>query len=383
MSFNRVHQCLRADKGSRSLAVLLGASILLTAWLVWAFTARVTRYEIAESARIEAAGAAYPIQANAAGRVVSSNLVLGRSVRAGDVLAELDSETERLSLAEEKIHLEHLAPQLAALQAQLQAEGQGGLEDRHVLAVSVEAARAQYREAQAQAGLALDQEQRAVRLHADGILSDADLQRARADAQSKRAAADNLKSAVARLEPELNVRERDRQVQQKQIQGDIAKLQAEAAASSAAIRRLEYERNQRRLRAPVSGRLGECIALHAGSYVAAGQQLGIIIPEGNLQVVAEFAPSAAIGKVRPGQSAVMRLQGFPWAQYGTVRARVARVAEDIRNGQVRVELALDEAHQHSRIPLQHGLPGSVEVQVEQISPAAMLLRSAGQVLGSH
>lgn len=233
------------------------------------------------------------------------------------------------------------------------------------------------------AALAADQAGRAIRLHSDGILSDADTQRARADAQSKRAAADNLKAALARLEPELDVRERDRQARETQIQADISKLQADAAASTQAVRRLEYEVEQRRLRAPVSGRLGECVTLRPGSYLTAGQQLGDIIPQGNVQVVAEFAPSAAIGKVHLGQSAIVRLQGFPWAQYGTLRARVARVAEDIRDGKVRVELALDPVQKHSRIPVQHGLPGSVEVRVEQISPAAMLLRSAGQVLGPH
>jgi membrane fusion protein (multidrug efflux system) len=357
--------------------------VLLAAWLAWAFAARVTRYELADTARIEADGAAYPIQANASGRVVSSYLALGRSVKAGEVLTELDSDAQRLSLAEEKAHLENIGPQLAALSAQLRAEGQGGSDDRRVLAASIEAAQAQYREAETQAALAADQASRAIRLHADGILSDADTQRARADAQSKRAAAENLKASVARLNPELDVREHDRQARETQIQAEISKLQAEAAASSAAVLRLEYEVEQRRLCAPVSGRLGECVTLRPGSYLKTGDQLGVIVPQGKLQVIAEFAPSAAIGKIHPGQLAIVRLQGFPWVQYGTLRACVARVADDIRDGKVRVELALDTAQTHSHIPLQHGLPGSVEVQVEQISPAAMLLRSAGKALGSH
>jgi membrane fusion protein (multidrug efflux system) len=32
------------------------------------------------------------------------------------------------------------------------------------------------------------------------------------------------------------------------------------------------------------------------------------------------------------------------------------------------------------VPLQHGLPGSVEVEVERASPAALTLRTAGQLL---
>ena len=383
MSFHRVKRSLQADNGVCSLLGLLVAMGLLTAWLFWAFTARVPRYELADSARIEADGAAYPVQSSASGRVVSSSLILGRTVRAGDILIELDSEAQKLNLAQEQTHLASLKPQLAALEAQLEAEGQGNTEEHRVLDVSMEAARAQYRAADAEAALAAEQAQRASRLHADGIISDADAQRALADAQSKRATADNLKAAGSRLQPELKVRERDRQARQRQIQADIAKLQAEAASSEAAIRRLQFELDQRRLRAPVSGQLGECAVLRPGSYLAEGQRLGIIIPRGSLQVVAEFTPSAAIGRLRPGQPAVVRLEGFPWAQYGTVPASVTRVAEDIRDGKVRVELALDKTGRSSRIPLQHGLPGSVEVRVEQVSPAALLLRSAGQMLGSH
>lgn len=383
LGFHRVNQSLRADNGARSLVALLIAFLLLAAWLTWAFTAKLTRYELAERARIEADGTAYPVQSNVAGRVVSSSLVLGRTVRVGDVLAELDSDAQGFNLAQERTHLATLTPQIVALEAQLQAEEDESSDDRRVLAASVESARAQYREAETQAALAAAQADRSSRMYAEGILSDADMQRAQAEAQSKRAAADNLKAAISRFEPELGVREHDRQARQKQIQADIAKLQAEAAASSAAVRRFEYELAQRRLTAPVSGRLGECIPLRPGTYVSEGQKLGVVVPQGNLQVIAEFAPQAAIGKVRPGQSAIVRLQGFPWTQYGTVPAHVTRVADDVRDGTIRVELALDARHPPSRIPLQHGLPGSVEVRVERTSPAALLLRSVGQALGSH
>jgi membrane fusion protein (multidrug efflux system) len=48
---------------------------------------------------------------------------------------------------------------------------------------------------------------------------------------------------------------------------------------------------------------------------------------------------------------------------------------------VRVEFALIPSA-HPRIPLQHGLPGSIEVQTERVSPAALILRSAGELVGS-
>lgn len=381
-SFYRVRQSLRADSGIRSGAGLLIALALGAAWVVWAWQARITRYELSDSARLELDGAAYPVQANAAGELVGSTLILGKEVQAGDVLAELDDNDQRLSLQQERTHLASLEPHLAALRAQMHSEGEGRTDEHKVLGLSVDAARAQYDEAQAQAKLAESEADRARRLRADGILSEADTQRALTDAETKRAAADSFRLILSRLGPEQAVRERDRDVRQKQILGDIAKIEAEAETSSATIRRLEYEMGQRLIRAPVSGRLGECATLRPGVHINQGQQLGVILPHGKLQAIAEFQPADALGKVHPGQRATVRLQGFPWAQFGTVPATVTRVAGDIRDGKVKVELAVNAAA-NPRIPLQHGLPGSVEVEIERISPMALALRSAGQVLGAR
>lgn len=381
-SFQRVSGALASDRGGVSNLALMIAAGLMAGWVAWAFESRVTRYEMSESARLEVDRAAYPIQTSSAGRLAVSKLVLGKDVQAGDVLAELDSTAEQLSLQQERARVAAFQPQLAALNAQMASEDQGRTAERSVLALSIEGALARYREAEEQAAAAGEQANRALRLHAEGILSQADTERAQADALSKRAAADNLKIAIARLEPELKVREQDREVRKKQIASDIAELEAEMANSSAAIERAQYEIEHHRIRAPISGRLGECAPLHPGAQLSAGQQLGVILPPGKLEVIAEFQPAAALGKLHRGQRAQVRLDGFPWAQYGTIPAEVSRVADEIRDGRVRVELALG-ATLRTPILLQHGLPGSVEVEVERLSPAQLLLRSAGAMAGAH
>jgi hypothetical protein len=103
-----------------------------------------------------------------------------------------------------------------------------------------------------------------------------------------------------------------------------------------------------------------------------------IIP-GTLKIMTDFLPPAALGRIQPGQPARLRLEGFPWAQYGAVAATVASVASEVRDGWVRVELAV-RADAASPIPLQHGLPGTVEVEVDHVSPATLVLRTAGSLL---
>jgi multidrug resistance efflux pump len=380
-SFYRVSHSLRVDDGLRSSAGIVIALALAAGWTTWACKARVTRYEISESARLEVDAAAYPVQTSVSGQLAASQLILGKEVHLGDVLAEIESDNERLSLQEERTRLATLEPQLAALRSQMQSQDQGRTDERRVLSLSIDQARAQYREALVQASSAEQESERAGRLQAEGIMAEADAQRAKAVAQGKRSAAESLKIAISRLEPELEVRDTDRQVGVKESLGDAAKLQASMATSSARIKRLEYEIERRRIRAPISGRLGECANVRPGSHISEGQQLGVILPSGKLQIIAEFLPSA-LGKVRPGQHALLRLQGFPWAQYGTVSAQVSRVAGEIRDGKVRVELAVSSAAP-SRIPFQHGLPGAVEVQLDRISPAALILRSAGDLVGAR
>lgn len=381
-SFQQVNQSLRADRGLASTIGLFVAVILITAWIFWALTSRITRYEMSDSARLEVDAADYPVEASSSGRLIISYLTLGKEVHTGDVLAELDSTSERLNLQEERTRLAALGPQLAALQAQVQTENDGRRDERKVLALSTNGAQAQYNDANAQAVLAEEEWSRAKRLRAEGIMSEADAQRAQALAQSKRAVADSLKASLSKLEPELQVRERDREIKTKETLSNMAKLEAEITTASATVHRLEYEIERRRIRASVAGRLGECAALRPGSYISEGQKLGIILPSGKLQVVAEFQPSAALGKVHPGQPATLRLQGFPWAQYGVVTTEVSRVADEIRDGKVRVELAVHSRFP-SRIPPQHGLPGSVEVEIERVSPATLLLRSAGELVGAR
>jgi membrane fusion protein (multidrug efflux system) len=75
----------------------------------------------------------------------------------------------------------------------------------------------------------------------------------------------------------------------------------------------------------------------------------------------------------------VRLEAFPWAQYGSVSARVVTVAGEPSDGRIRVELALDPGH-HPDIRFQHGLAAAVDIEVEQASPADLVLRSVGSHL---
>ncbi|HZU51206.1 MAG TPA: HlyD family efflux transporter periplasmic adaptor subunit, partial [Sphingomicrobium sp.] len=172
----------------------------------------------------------------------------------------------------------------------------------------------------------------------------------------------------------------DREAAIHDLRSQVEALEADRLTTQKTIQRVQFEITRRRIVAPVSGKFGEVAILRSGAYVAEGEKLGTIIPSGELRVIADFPPPSALGRIHPGQPAHLRLQGFPWTQFGSVPTHVTSVAGEVRDGYVRVELAVDRSV--NSIPLQHGLPGTVEVQVENVTPAALLLRAAGQMIAT-
>jgi membrane fusion protein (multidrug efflux system) len=115
-----------------------------------------------------------------------------------------------------------------------------------------------------------------------------------------------------------------------------------------------------------------------GAVIREGDRVASIIPDGQVHAVAEFLP-LAMGRVRAGQPARLRLDGYPWTQYGHVPATVRSVASEPRDGRIRVELDL---HRSPSLPIavQHGLPGAVEIEVERVAPVDLLLRTLGRAV---
>ncbi|HYO15030.1 MAG TPA: HlyD family efflux transporter periplasmic adaptor subunit [Thermoanaerobaculia bacterium] len=377
--FSRTLRSLHADEHRRRALGLLPALVLLSAWAVWFFAAHVSVYEVTDAARLVATREAHPIAAPVDGRVVAVRAVLGQEVRPGDVLIELEGDEQRDRLEEERSRQAGLSGQAAALRQQIAAERRALADGRRAATAASEEARAKASEAEAAAHLAEEDAQRQTRLLVSGLVSEADVQRARSIAEQRREAAKGLRLAVDRLVWDQRSTESERRAKLDELQRDLAEIEAAVASTAPTVRRLGREIGLRTIRAPVDGWIGEIARVTRGSVVTEGELLGMVVPRGTLEVVAEFPPESALGRIRPGQPARARLTGFPSAQYGDLRATVARIAREPRDGRIRVELAT-HPDPLSPLPLQHGLPGTVEIEVERVTPATLVLRTVGKML---
>lgn len=364
------------DRGSRALSLF--TLLLIAAWLSWLFLARIPVTEASEDVRVQVDAAGYELAVVIEGRVLSVRGTVGAAVVAGEVIVELDDRETRqaLELARKRIH--SLAAVVDSLERQIAAERESiEAAERAAGAAAVEA-RARVDRTLAAARLADAEWAEITKLHEVDVATGAELRRSEAEAAQQRAVARELRSASARERFEQARGIGDRFVTIVRLEGQIAQLAVELGEARGELEALEAELDRHRIRAPVDGVIGELDSIERGSWLERGEIVGRIVPAGELEIVAWFEPSAAIGRVSVGQPATLRLNGFPWTQYGSIRAEVTQVASELRQGNIRVELkilAVPEA-----ITLEHGLPGSVEVTIEDSSPVDLLLRAVGRRL---
>ena len=379
--FSRTTRSLDQATAGPAVAAWLLAAALLAAWTLWFFAGRVTVHETSTRARVEVQQAAHPLAALLSGRVRTTRLALGQTVAAGEVLVELDASGATLRLNEEQARWLSLGVQLNALGREIVARAQAQAPERLAALAAQQGAQARTQEAAAALAHAVEQEARLRAEAANGSVAAVEALQARAEMQKLAAAREALAAEARRLQASGESHAAEQRAQIDALLRTQAALAGERAASAQALERLRLEVEQHRLRAPVAGTVGDVVPLRPGEVVGAGQRFASVIPAGDFIVVADFEPQAALGRLRPGQTAQLRLDAYPWAQFGMLQATVSHVAGELRDGRVRVELQPLRPWPPG-VQLQHGLPGTVAVAIAELSPAVLVLRASGQMLAA-
>jgi membrane fusion protein, adhesin transport system len=355
------------------------ATVLLCGWSLWFAFGDVTVYETSRKARLEVVQLPHHVAAPLSGRVTSASVVIGQEVVANQVLIELDASAETLRLAEEETRLASLPPRTASMQTEIISLEQAKDEDLRATQAGLDAAGARVKEADATVKFARNNEGRLKRQSVAGGVAEIDALRAVSEADKLSASKDAMTADLKRLQQDGQMRGHESQARIENLRRSVVALEGEMATARATIARIQQTIEKHVIRAPVTGRIGDVTALYAGAYVAEGQRLISVIPPGELMIMGDFNPGSAIGRVHPGQRATMRLDGFPWAQYGSIDATVSRVATEIRDAAVQVEFTPSRTGNPTAI-MQHGIPGVIEVAVERAAPASLVLRASGLLL---
>ncbi len=375
-TFARALRTLDADTSRPNTALLATALGFLALWTLWFLLARVGVYAVTASARLEVDREHHIVGAPVSGRVARVAVSVGQRVTAGDVLVHLDATGAELERIEEEARVAPASSQIALLREELSAQQRAISEEQQGATAAVAESEVRVAQARSAADFAAEEATRLNSLHANGLVSDLEALRARNAATTTDNEARSARFAASRVMREFEVRQQERLSETARLRREIAALEGLKSEASAAADRISYDIEQRVVRAPIDGVVAELTSLTGGSIVEEGDQLGTIVPDGDVRVVAFFPPSSALGRIASGQSARVKLEAFPWTQFGAASAVVSKVASESQDGRIRVELMLD-AEQSANLPLQHGLPAEVDIEVEQVSPAMLVLRSLG------
>lgn len=267
----------------------------------------------------------------AVGTVVERRVSEGDPVRAGDVLFVVSVDKSTLkgdaqsavqgSLDARQRSLQEARAQSQALEREQVAALTRQIEDmrRELLQMDGEAELQQQRLA-----LALKAQARLESLQAENFVSSAHVQTRAEEVLGLRAQAVALarqrtahQREIAALEALRREKPLQAQSQRGTIDRDLAEL-AQESAQSDALQRIV-------VRAPQTGVVTAVLAA-PGDSVSPAAALASLLPEGARMQAELFAPSSAVGFLRPRQAVQLRYQAFPFQKFGHHPGQVLQVS---------------------------------------------------------
>src|SRR5262249_13084212 len=133
------------------------------------------------------------------------------------------------------------------------------------------------------------------------------------------------------------------------------------------------------IRAPVDGQLTRLAVHGAGETVQAGQTVAEIAPASEPLVFEAMLSNSDIGRVKPGQRGLIKVDAYPYQRYGTLAPEVTWISPDTvtdpaggRAYRVIVPPAAP-AGSATRIPLRLGLTATAEIVVARRRMIELLL----------
>ena len=311
---------------------LLTAGVVLVALALIAFLslAQYTRKATATGVLVPDRGLIRLVPA-AAGTVLERRIGEGQAVQAGDVLFIVGVDRPLLdpvsqaqvqrSLADRRRSLQDAARQEQNLVRARQAALQ-----RRLQALELELAQADSEAALQQQRLALAEQSlaRLESLQSQQFISEAQVQAKSEEVLGLRAAAQALsrqRAGLARERAELEGEWRTLPLTAGStvggIERDLALLSREAAEEDGSRRLVVL--------APQAGTVSAVLA-EPGQSVTPASALASLVPAGATLQAQLFAPSSAVGFVRPGQAVRLRFEAFPYQKFGHRPGRVTQVS---------------------------------------------------------
>ncbi len=149
------------------------------------------------------------------------------------------------------------------------------------------------------------------------VLGDTD--RLKAEMQQKRAQAEQTKITS--------------QQELQQLQSRLSGLQSKMQETQILLASAQARLKQRYLVAPVDGTILTLNSRNSGEVLQAGQSIAEIAPQGKPLILSAMLPSQEAGFVKVGMLARLKLDAYPYQDYGVIEGKVAKISPDSKASQ--------------------------------------------------
>lgn len=341
---------------------ILAGLVLLVAFAGATVLTSILKYKVTVKApaAIRPAGELRIVQSAAEGTVKSITVDGNQSVRQGDTIAVIDDsrlQTKKNQLTgaiqQTEQQLLQLSSQVAALNSQVDAE----IEQSRRTIASVKAelnlnqrtyqdklitTSAEVKEVEASVDLAQEELRRYKQLSGTGAISQIQVTEKEAALKTAQARLERVKAALnPSTAPVEMARERTEQErargaatvamlnrEREQLLQKQAELRTQIDRDRKELQQVETELKNTIIRAPVSGVIQELTLRNPSQVVRLGDKIAqIAAGTAPLQIKALVA-AQDIGRVKVGQSALMRVSACPYPDYGTLQGKVIAIAPD-------------------------------------------------------
>lgn len=309
--------------------LLIGVAIVLI--LILSFGQYATRVQVRGT--VAQAGGIARIYPPAAGAVRQVHVSEGQAVAAGTPLVTVsltqgrDPGGEGIAsrLAEVERQDRELSRQLELATSLGSTETQGLDQQRASLNAAIGSLDRQRSLLSGRIALADADTRRAVRLAREGAGTQRQVEESRSAALALRLDLERInEQLIAQRQAALAV---GNQIAVRRIGSERSRSELEAQRAAIAEQRATLLRqDQLVLTAPVSGRVAE-VPARAGQRALPDASLATVVPRASGTEVQLYAPSRAIGFVRPGQEVRLLLDAFPYQKYGAGRGTVTWVSD--------------------------------------------------------
>ncbi len=267
---------------------------------------------------LRGAGGVQAVSSPAAGIVLDVGPRSGDLVEPGTLLLRIDSAQTRASLLETERQITLAEQRLAQF-----AQRRGREHEKRIRALEQRAALLDSRSHHQRASVerARARQETFGRLRKEGLTSN--LERLEVDDAVDAQQREALKVGEERAGAELQIATIRAEVEAEQSQLQSVLQQATDKRDA-----LQVQLGQMEVRAPRRGRV-EALGVKPGDTVAVGTTLAKIVPTDAPRQIVVFAPERDRAFLHEGDLARIEVDQLPAAEFGTVRARISRVASDL------------------------------------------------------